>query len=109
MTQGAVSSSSCSPVQDLPYLGCQFAPVRVFVIPQDGASQAIGQVNPDLVLHPCGEKGDKADIQLCQASPSMLGKAVQKSLAAGKELGSKASPQQGSFPELCAKNDSSLV
>lgn len=47
-----VSSSSCSPVGDLPYLGCQFAPVRVFVIPQDGASQAIGQVNPDLVLHP---------------------------------------------------------
>lgn len=52
-------SGNIPPMQDLPYLGCQLAPVRIFVIPQDGAAQAISQVNPDLMLHPLGGEGKR--------------------------------------------------
>jgi len=47
-----IPSLGAPPTRGLTYLGRQLAPVRVFVIPQDGAPQPVGQVNADLVLHP---------------------------------------------------------
>lgn len=33
------------------YLGCQFVPVGIFVITQDGASQPKCHMNPHLMFH----------------------------------------------------------